>query len=69
MTFPDFIKNAGGDQAVADAIGVSPRTVLAWRLRERYPRPAQAARLVDFAAGLLDYSAIYAPVQAEDRAE
>ena len=64
MTLPDFLKDVG-DTKVADAIGVSPRAVLAWRLRERYPRPAQAAKLVEFAAGRLDYSGIYAPVDID----
>ncbi len=61
-TLKDFLTKVGDNQA-ADLIGVTPRAVAAWRRGERFPRPAQAERIVRIAekhpAGPVNYSGIY----------
>ena len=57
-TLPKFIEEIG--EAEAARIGqVKPRTIQAYRRRERYPRPEIAERFV--ATGLVDWEGIYAP--------
>lgn len=35
-----------GDRKASEWLGVKPRTVLSWRRGERFPRPAQAQKIV-----------------------
>jgi hypothetical protein len=45
MTLPDYIKQVG-DEKAAEVFGVSPRTAMSWRLRDRFPRPQQARKII-----------------------
>jgi len=71
MTLPEYLQMRG-DDVIAAILKIPERTVRSWRRRERYPRPRQAAKLVETSGGKLDYSGVYAPdapkAQDQDRA-
>lgn len=58
MNFPDYIKERG-EEACANAWGVSPRAVKSWRYRERYPRPDQARSIVSETGGSVTLEDIF----------
>jgi len=66
MNLRDFLKEIGDDTA-AKLIGVKPRTIGAWRRGERFPRPAQAERILRASNGRVDYAGIYSAPDAPDQ--
>lgn len=47
------------DQALADILGITPRTIQLWRARTTNPRMAIAERLVELSKGQLSIESIY----------
>jgi len=66
MSLPEYIR-AIGDEAAAIRWGVRPRTIASWRLRQRFPRPAQAKVIVTNSDGLVDWRGIYDPAFSSAR--
>lgn len=58
QTLPEFIAELG-DSKAARLFGVTERAVQSWRRRERLPRPAMAARIIEAAAGRVSMAGIY----------
>lgn len=58
MTLPEFIIEQG-DAEFAQLVDARLRTVQSWRRRERMPRPVQARKIIQIAAGRLDLDSIY----------
>lgn len=63
MTLTEYIKLIG-DEAFASRHSVSIRCARSWRLRQRFPRPQKAMRIVEDTAGLVSLPEVYAaPVE------
>jgi hypothetical protein len=58
VNLPEYIAQMG-DEKAARVFGVSRRTVMSWRLRNRLPRPAQAKRIVETSP--VTIAGIYSP--------
>lgn len=58
MDLTSFIEKHG-DAHCAALFDAKIRTVASWRRRERFPRPEQAALIVERSGGVLDMDAIY----------
>lgn len=66
LTFPEYIVQSGGDEAVAKILNkgrtrderVAVRTVMSWRLRTRLPSKGEADEIVKKCPGVT-YEGIY----------
>ncbi len=67
MDLRTYILRVGDDIAAAQ-FRVTARAVASWRRYERYPRPSQAARIVEVTGGLVDYAGIYSRPEGDDSA-
>lgn len=63
-TLPQFIADIGDAQAAA-LFDVKERTAMAWRLRERYPRPEKANEIVEKTEGEVSFEGIYGIAHGE----
>lgn len=63
MDLPSYILQVG-DDAAAKLFDATPRAVASWRLRKRYPRPAQAHVIVERTGGAVTRDGIYGPAAA-----
>ena len=59
-----FVNENGGDTNIARLIGVRPRTVKAWRLGERVPRPERVRQMIDLSGGDLTWTDFYRDIEA-----
>lgn len=64
VNLPEYIAQMG-DAKAAKLFGVSERTVMSWRLRDRIPRPTQAKNIVSKSPVTMDgiYSSGIKPVR------
>lgn len=69
MNLPEYIAEMGDDKA-ARLFGVTKRTAMSWRLRDRFPRPAQAEVIVSKSPVTMEgiYSADIQPVRLTEEA-
>jgi len=54
-----------GDEEAARLFSVKPRTAASWRRGERYPRPKQAAVIVEKTKGRVTYADIYSDAHTD----
>lgn len=63
MRLPEYIELVG-DEAAAELFRAPARTVLSWRLMERYPRPNKARDIERLTLGKVTVGEIYAEQKA-----